>query len=151
MSRSVSESILILHRSAKNCLIKPTDVESLWTLFLLKLTATCGTSREPYEISSYDGKSYDGDFQQLLTRRWVLRSLPHVPGHVLLESDGQFRKQAQNRHKCPMEAIEVEANTKIRKNLTGRSRPMTSDYAPRDAVCNKRAGKRVHQSQGHWM
>ena len=38
--RSVSEFILIVHRSAWNSLTKPKDGESSWTLFLLKLTAT---------------------------------------------------------------------------------------------------------------
>ena len=50
-----------------------------------------------------------------------------------------------------MAAIEVEANTKISKNLIGRSRPMRGDYVPGDAVFNWRAGRGVRQSQGHWM
>ena len=48
----------------------------------------------------------------------------------LLESEGPFRKQAEYRHKCGMAAIEVEANTKIRNSLLGRSRPVRVDYVP---------------------
>ena len=74
-----------------------------------------------------------------------------VPRHVLednsilplLEPEGRFRKQAQNRHTCRMAATEVEANTKIRQSLIGRSRPMRGDYVRGDPV--------YHWRQGHWM
>ena len=59
-----------------------------------------------------------------------------VLGHVLvdnsdlplLELEGRFRKQAQYRHECHLVAIEVEANTKIRKSLIERYGPMRGDY-----------------------
>ena len=41
-----------------------------------------------------------------------------------LDPEGRFRRIAEMRHKCRMAAIETEANAKIRKSLTGRSRPM---------------------------
>ena len=83
-----------------------------------------------------------------LAGRWVIGSAPRVPGHVhedntdppLLELDGQFRKQARYRYKCPMEAIEVRANTKIRKSFTGRSRPMRDDHVHGGTVYHWRAG-----------
>ena len=68
----------------------------------------------------------------------------------LLEPEGPFRKQAQYRHKCRA-ATEVEANSKLRKSLIVRSRPMRGEYVPGDAVYCWRAGQGVHQSQGHWM
>ena len=40
--RIVSKWVLIVHRSAKNFSIKPKEVESLWTLYLLKLTGSWG-------------------------------------------------------------------------------------------------------------
>ena len=82
-----------------------------------------------------------------------------VPRHVLednsnlplLELEGRFRKHAQYRHKCRMAAIEVEANTKIRQSLIGRSRPRRGDFVREDAVYYWSAGQGVHQSPGHWM
>ena len=70
-----------------------------------------------------------------LPRQWVLGSSLRVLGHALedssdlslLELESPFRKQAQYRDTCRMAAIEVEANTTIRKSLIGRSRPMRSD------------------------
>ena len=50
----------------------------------------------------------------------------------LLEPEAQFKKQEQYRHKCRIAAIEVEANTKIRKRSMGRSRPMRGDCVPGD-------------------
>ena len=47
--------------------------------------------------------------------------------------------------------IEVEANTKIRTSLIGRSRPKRGDYVLDETVDYWRAGPGVHQSQGHWM
>ena len=72
----------------------------------------------------------------------VLGSSPSVPGHVLednsdlplLEPEGQFKQQAQDRHKCRMAAIEVEANTKIRKSCIGSSRSTRGYNVPGDAV-----------------
>ena len=117
----------------------------------------------------------EADFQELLDaennlvqhngylpRQWVLGSSPRVAGHVLednsdlplLEPEDQFRKQAQQaqyRHTCRMAAMEVEANTKIRKSLIGKSRPMRGDHVPGDTVYYWRAGQRVHHLQGHWM
>ena len=43
--RNVSEWILIVHKSARNSLIKPMDPESLWTLFLVTLTGTLESER----------------------------------------------------------------------------------------------------------
>ena len=135
---------------------KPKDTESLWTLFLLKLTCTRSKSRTCEISSHYGGLDIDVvDFQQLLDglkdaknnlvqhdgylpRQRVLGSSPCVPGHViednshlpLLELECGFRTQAQLRHECRMAAIGVEANTKVRKCLIGKSRPMRDDYVP---------------------
>ena len=64
---------------------------------------------------------------------------------------GRFRKQAQYRHKCRMTAIEVEADTKIRKCLIGRSRLVKGDYVLGDAENYWKASQGVHQFQGHWI
>ena len=48
--RNVSELVFIVHRSGRNSLIKPKDVEFLCTLFLLKLTGTWWKSRTMREI-----------------------------------------------------------------------------------------------------
>ena len=53
----------------------------------------------------------------------VVGSAPRLPGHVLedntdpalLELEGQFRKQAQYRYKCPMAAIEVRAKQRCER------------------------------------
>ena len=49
-----------------------------------------------------------------------------------------------------MATIEAEPNTKIRKSLIGRFRPLRGDYVPGDAENYWIAGLGVHQSQGHW-
>ena len=59
----------------------------------------------------------------------------------LLEPGGRFRKQSQYGHKCQIATIEVEANTKIRKSLIGRSRPMRGYCVPGDPVYYWRAGQ----------
>ena len=78
-------------------------------------------------------------------------SSSHGPGHVvedntdlpLLEPEVRFRKQDQYRHKSRMAASEVEANTKIRQHLLGRSGPTRGDYAPGDA---ETTGEQVKRS-----
>ena len=86
-----------------------------------------------------------------LPRQWLLGSSPRVPGHVLadnsdlslLEPQAWFRKQAQCRHQCRIAEIEVEANTKIRRSLIGRSRPKRGDYVLGDA---NSSGEQVKES-----
>ena len=94
-----------------------------------------------------------------MSRQWVFGLIPRVPGHMLeenpdlpnLDFEGRFRKIAEMRHKRRMAAIETEANAKIRKSLTGRSRPMRGNYVPGDLVYYWRAGTGVYQAQGHWL
>ena len=53
----------------------------------------------------------------------VVGSAPRVPGHFLedntdppfLELEGQFRKQARYKYKCPMAAIEVRAKQRFER------------------------------------
>ena len=61
----------------------------------------------------------------------------------LLELQAWFRKQAQCRHQCRIAEIEVEANTKIRRSLMGRSRPKRGDYVLGDA---NSSGEQVKES-----
>ena len=94
-----------------------------------------------------------------MPRQWVFGLIPRVPGHMLeensdlpnLDPEGRFRRIAEMRHKCRTAAIETEANTKIRKSLIGRSRPMRGNYVPGDLVYYWRAGNGVHQAQGQWL
>ena len=75
-----------------------------------------------------------------MDRHWV-GLIPWVPGHMLeensdlpnLDPEGRFRRIAEMRHKCQM-ALETEANSKIRKSLIGRSRPMRGNHVPGDLV-----------------
>ena len=78
-----------------------------------------------------------------LLRQWFCRiitscSILKNTDRPLLAFAGRVRKQAQNRHNCQMSAIEVEANTKIRKGLIGRFRPMSGDYVLGDALYYRR-------------
>ena len=94
-----------------------------------------------------------------MPRQWVFGLIPRVPGHLLeensdlpkLDPEGRFRRVAEMRHKCRMAAIETAANAKIRKSLTGRSRPVRGNYVPGDLVYYWRAGNGVHQAQGQWL
>ena len=108
--------------------------------------------RVMFNRTTADVEIDEADFQQLsdeltaaknnlvqhngyMPRHCVFGPAPRVPGHVLvdkadlplLELEDWFRKQAQHIHKRWMAAIEVEANTKIRQSLFGRSRPMSGD------------------------
>ena len=107
-----------------------------------------------------DAKNHPAQHNGHLSRQWVLGSclvfLATFLRTVQICHSWSLRarsgKQSEYRHKCPMAAIEEEeANTKIRKSLIGRSRPMRGDCVAGDAVHYWRAGHGVHPSQAHWM
>ena len=92
--RNVSGWILMVHRSTRNSLIKPKGVESLWTLFLLKVEKPCeksshdwnrgpGRGRFPAVAEFTDAKNSLVQHNGHLPRLWVLGSSPRVPAHVL--------------------------------------------------------------------
>ena len=49
-----------------------------------------------------------------------------------------------------MAATEVEANTKTRKSLIGRSRPRRKNYVPGDAVCYWRTSQSISRKDNGW-
>ena len=67
-----------------------------------------------------------------------------------LDPKGRFRRIAEMRHKCRMAAIETEANAKIRKSLTGRSRPMRGNYVPGDLVFSGEQGLCIKHKVSGW-
>ena len=101
----------------EHMIIGEVDVQKL----LDELTDTTTISRNTMDTCRDNG--FVGSLLRVLGD--VLEDNTDLP---LLAFAGRFRKQAQNRHKCRMAAIEVEANTKIRKGLIRRFRPMSGDH-----------------------